>query len=145
MITNDRGFDLSSPEATVAIYLTTISPNMRKLDHTLHMDGKVLSKSHALVRQSRWFEENAHHSSVKMMIRLIHDLKKRFQGFEPLTHWMIDLLAHYCVMNNPSREPLPIGKAYKCVSLLAEKNPELKYYLVEYRKHNFDRKRCQII
>ncbi len=113
MITNERGFDLSSPEATVAIYLTTISPNMRKLDANLHMDGKILSKSHALVRQCRWFEENAHHSSVKMMIRLIHDLKKRFVGFEPLSPWMIELLAHYCVMNNPAREPLPIAKSYR--------------------------------
>ena len=41
MIPNDRGVDLSSPEATVAIAVTTIVPNLRKLDAAIHMDEKV--------------------------------------------------------------------------------------------------------
>lgn len=113
MIPNDRGFDLSSPEATAAMHVTTIIPNLRKLDANLHMDGKILSSAHSMVRQSRWFEENAHNSSIKTLIRLLHDLKRRFQGFEPLTPWMLDLLAHYCILNTPNRQPLNLGQAYK--------------------------------
>ena len=41
MIPNDHGFDLSSPEATVKILVTTVIPNMRKLDSGLHMEQKV--------------------------------------------------------------------------------------------------------
>ena len=113
MIPNDRGFDLSSPEATAAMHVTTIIPNLRKLDAALHMDAKILSSAHSMVRQSRWFEENAHHSSIKTLIRLLHDLKRRFLGFERLTSWMLDLLAHYCILNTPNRQPLTLDRAYK--------------------------------
>jgi interleukin enhancer-binding factor 2 len=113
MIPNDRGFDLSSPEATAAMHVTTIIPNLRKLDAALHMDAKILSSAHSMVRQSRWVEENAHHSSIKTLIRLLHDLKRRFLGFERLTLWMLDLLAHYCILNTPNRQPLTLDRAYK--------------------------------
>jgi len=113
MLTNECGFDLSSPEATAKMHVTTIIPNLRKLDANLHMDAKILSSAHSLIRQSRWFEENAHHSSIKTLIRLLHDLRRRFQGFEPLTPWMLDLLAHYCTLNTQNRQPLSLGPAYK--------------------------------
>ena len=54
MIPNDRGVDLSSPEATVAIAVTTIVPNLRKLDAAIHMDEKVLKAAHSSIRQSRY-------------------------------------------------------------------------------------------
>ena len=93
--------------------------DLRKLDANLHMDAKILSSAHSLIRQSRWFEENAHHSSIKTLIRLLHDLRRRFQGFEPLTPWMLDLLAHYCTLNTANRQPLSIGPAYKYVNYLS--------------------------
>ena len=49
MIPNERGFDLSSPDSTASILVTTIIQNLRKLDPTLHMDTKVLHTVHLLV------------------------------------------------------------------------------------------------
>ncbi|TRY69574.1 hypothetical protein TCAL_03020 [Tigriopus californicus] len=115
MIPNDKGIDLSSPEATTRILVTTLTANFRKLDASIHMELKVVQAAHSAIRHTRWFEENAHHSSIRILIRLLHDLRRRFHGFEPLTPWMIDLLAHYAILNNPGRQALPLSLAYKRV------------------------------
>ena len=74
---------------------------------------QIILKAHTAIRRSRWFEENASNASIKCLVRLLHDLQKRFTGFNALTAWMLDLLAHYLILNNPSRQPLPLGQAYK--------------------------------
>lgn len=160
MLTNETGFEISSADATVKILITTVPPNLRKLDPELHRErpaaphpcpqpsprGAAWEKkpgisapcsghqgaaerpgrhpARALVRGERLAVHVSGSESrlprrrgavparsrppsrlcsrVKVLIRLLKDLRIRFPGFEPLTPWILDLLVGVAVAPIPA-------------------------------------------
>lgn len=109
----ERGIDISSQDAAVKILLTTVETNLPNADPNLHIGKGLMESHHTAVSHAKWFEENAFHDNVKILVRLLRDLRNRFDGLKPLSPWLICLLSHYCVMNNPDRQPLAINIAFK--------------------------------
>lgn len=58
---------------------------------------KILYKNFDMAKRSRWFDDFGQEPNVKVLARIIADLRVRYQGFKGLTQWALELLAHYCV------------------------------------------------
>lgn len=112
---NEGGFNTTSNEgALVRVLVTTLPKNLFQVDPEKHVDVKLLEGALATIRHARWFEENASHTTVRALVRILKDLKKRFVGLSGLTPWLIDLLAFKsATLPSNTRDPLPINVAFR--------------------------------
>lgn len=112
---NEGGFNTTSSEgALVRVLVTTLPKNLFEVDAEKHVDVKLLEGALATIRHARWFEENASHTTVRVLVRILKDLKKRFAGLAGLTPWLIDLLAFQsATLPSNNHDPLPINVAFR--------------------------------
>jgi interleukin enhancer-binding factor 2 len=108
--------NVSAFDVAVQVLVTTNYYNLKRLEPELHLDFKICQLSLASVKHSKWFEEHAASSStIKALVRILKDIKLRFDGLAPLNTWLIELLAHYAVTNIPKTrtEPLSLIVAFR--------------------------------
>jgi len=112
---NEGGFNTTSSEgALVRVLVTTLPKNLFRVDPEKHVDVKLLEGALATIRHARWFEENASHTTIRVLVRILKDMKKRFLGLSGLTPWLIDLLAfRSATVPGNTRDPLPINAAFR--------------------------------
>jgi len=114
-VPKDFGCEIAGTQAVVRLLVTTIPANIGFLDKELHLGAECVMRHLAAIRHARWFDENANHTTVKVLVRLLKDMRRRFPGFKVLNVWMVQMLGHYAVMNTPTRTALPINHAFRRV------------------------------
>jgi len=112
---NEGGFNTTSTDgALVRVLVTTLPKNLLEADKEKHVDVKLLEGALATIRHARWFEENASHTTVRVLVRIFKDLKTRYEGFSGLTPWLIDLLSfNSATLPANTRDPLAINVAFR--------------------------------
>jgi len=111
---NEGGFNTTSNEgALVRVLVTTLPKNLLSVEEG-KVDAKLLEGALATIRHARWFDENASHTTVRCLVRILKDMKRRYPGLVGLTPWLIDLLAfRSSTLPGNIREPLPINVAFR--------------------------------
>lgn len=113
MRTTEYGLSLESGQMAVHLLLTTIPANWQSLDPNTHLDRAMCKRNFNAIKHAKWVDEACSHPSSKLLVRLLKDLRQRFNGLEPLNPWVINLLAHHCVSNSNANEPLPASYALR--------------------------------
>jgi len=118
---NEGGFNTTSNDgALVRVLVTTLPKNLFEVDTEKHVDVKLLEGALATIRHARWFEENASHTTVRVLVRIFKDLKQRFEGLAGLSPWLIDLLSFNSATLPAKTDPLAINLAFRrALQLLA--------------------------
>ncbi|CAF0940048.1 unnamed protein product [Adineta ricciae] len=110
----DYGLSIENGQMAVHILVTTIPMNLNSLDPSIHLSRQICKRNLNAIKHAKWVDETCSHPSIKLLVRLLKDLRQRFNGLEPLNTWLINLLAHHCVTNNNnSHEQLPPSYALK--------------------------------
>ncbi|XP_026683733.1 interleukin enhancer-binding factor 2 homolog [Diaphorina citri] len=115
----EHGFDLVNKGLILRCLVTTLHSNLKQLQPDVHIPISVCKLHLLAYKHVHWFDVNAQNDTVKALIRIMRDLKTRFEGFSPLNPWMIELLVHSSIIQ-PPRKPLSIGVGFRrIIELLA--------------------------
>ncbi|VDM99313.1 unnamed protein product [Thelazia callipaeda] len=112
-VSRDFGCQISGPNAVVRLLITTVPSNAKLLEPDLHLKENVMISHMAALRHARWFEENASNPTIKILVRIMKDIRNRFDQLRDLSVWNIELISHYAVINTATQQPLSASQAFR--------------------------------
>lgn len=98
--------------AVVRLLVAVPGDQVEQLDPEVHCKSAAIQQNLAALRHAHWFEHSSQ-PAIKILIRLIKDIKQRCKGLAALDVWTIELLCHYCVTCTIDRTPLPLSLAFR--------------------------------
>lgn len=112
-VSRDFGCEIAGPKALVRLLITTVPSNAKLLEPDLHLKENIMISHMAALRHARWFEENASNPTIKILVRIMKDIRNRFEQLRDLSVWNIELISHYAVVNTASQQPLSACQAFR--------------------------------
>lgn len=112
VVPREFGCEIAGTQAVVRLLLTSPCDQLADIDPEIHINTSIITQNLASLRHAHWFEEHSQ-PTLKILIRLIKDIKLRCSGLAALDIWTIELLSHYCLTCTPNRDPLPLSLAFR--------------------------------
>ncbi|KAI6186420.1 hypothetical protein M3Y98_00130800 [Aphelenchoides besseyi] len=113
VVPRDFGCEIADTHAVLRILVAISVDQIEKLNPDLHLSADVIQKNLSALRHAYWFDEHAGQPAIKILVRLIKDIKSRTSGFAALDVWTIELLCHYCITCTSDRQQLPLVHAFR--------------------------------
>lgn len=118
----DFGFELKTPKARVRFMVCTVFENLSKLDSLSHVPKRLCSIAFNAIKHTKWVESNCD-QMMRILVKLIKDIRNRFSPMKSMSSRMIELLASYSIANinnkpNSLNTPLPVAllRAFQLLS-----------------------------
>lgn len=93
VVPRDFGCEIAGQQAVLRLLVTfPLDQPCLQLDPQLHLSREVLAKNMAALRHAFWFDDNAGQPAVRVLVRLVKDVRNRAAGLKALDVWTIELL-----------------------------------------------------
>ncbi|CAB3398354.1 unnamed protein product [Caenorhabditis bovis] len=118
-VAQEYGCCIMTPNAQVKILITILPENSTKLEPQLHLSEQIMMKNFFAIRHVTWFKTIEQGITpeflleLKALIRVIKDVRNRYEEFRSLSIWALQYLAYYAISNGPNRERISLGAAFR--------------------------------
>lgn len=91
VVKEDYGVAISADKASVRL-MPALADNNAELDETVHMKRGFFLRNKQTLKQAYWFDDNCINPTIRILVRLVKDIRRRSRGLMDLNMWAIDVL-----------------------------------------------------
>uniref|UniRef100_A0A0N4Z931 DZF domain-containing protein n=1 Tax=Parastrongyloides trichosuri TaxID=131310 RepID=A0A0N4Z931_PARTI len=112
---HDFGADITDGITCIRLLIATIPPNRCKVKRKIHLRKDALMLTEKYLKNSLWFIgafKKFKNPSLKILVCVIKYITEVFDGFKGLNPHIIHVLVHYCLLETPRHEILPLNHCF---------------------------------